>query len=409
MGDKEVQVNPLEEINDLVQIPKVSEKPSDSTSVETASVKIQGEKNMTESLAVEIMELVESMTASPSQLPQSADITPEVHIHSLNMGDEHLSTVPEIESDEFIKSSVEDLVPIPGESQGTFDHMCDLPSPLECPKDQFETFSDCSEDCASYGDIEYVEASVPHSDVDHLLEEFTDKLTHINPLPTGSDDDLIDFEADLGEIEGLLYHDPSLTSYPNSTIENVNHFVPEAFKTTLTNPLFEFESEFTLIYDNPVFGIQNEDSDESTSEHEFTDLYLVINSLHEEFSGELTHIISPPEYDNFHFDPDTPGICPDHVSLNDEIHNIEIMDSPVGEDELVMIFIMVFFLFFTYPVTSSLLHSFGNEDTIFDPRISIYHYLEPGSIHLIGVELSRASNVCPNILNESPMEIISST
>lgn len=145
------------------------------------------------------------------------------------MGDEHVSTIPAKESDEFIKPSAENLVPIPRESQGTFDHMCDLPSPLESPKDQFETFSDCSEDCASYGDIEYVEASVPHSDADHLLEEFADELAHINPLPTGSDDVLFDFEADLGEIESLLYHDPSLTSDPNSPIENVNLFVPQNY------------------------------------------------------------------------------------------------------------------------------------------------------------------------------------
>jgi hypothetical protein len=148
------------------------------------------------------------------------------------MGDEHLSTVPEKESDEFIKSSVENRVPTPRESQGIFDHMCDFPSPIECSKDHFETFSNFNEDCASYGDIEYVEASLPHSDVDPLLEEFTDELTHINPLPSGSDDGLFDFEADLGEIESLLYHDHSLNSYPNSPVENVNHLVPEAFTTT---------------------------------------------------------------------------------------------------------------------------------------------------------------------------------
>ncbi|GKG29395.1 hypothetical protein Tco_0416760, partial [Tanacetum coccineum] len=32
---------------------------------------------------------------------------------SLIMGDENLTTIPEKESDEFINSSVEDLVPIP--------------------------------------------------------------------------------------------------------------------------------------------------------------------------------------------------------------------------------------------------------------------------------------------------------
>ncbi|GJW32682.1 hypothetical protein Tco_0052714 [Tanacetum coccineum] len=38
---------------------------------------------------------------------------------SLNMGDEYLSTIPEKESDKVIKSSVEDLVPIPSESEDT--------------------------------------------------------------------------------------------------------------------------------------------------------------------------------------------------------------------------------------------------------------------------------------------------
>ncbi|GKD24355.1 hypothetical protein Tco_1230569 [Tanacetum coccineum] len=38
---------------------------------------------------------------------------------SLSVGDEHLSTILEKQSDEFIKSSVEDLVPIPSESEDT--------------------------------------------------------------------------------------------------------------------------------------------------------------------------------------------------------------------------------------------------------------------------------------------------
>nr|GFC66169.1 hypothetical protein [Tanacetum cinerariifolium] len=40
-------------------------------------------------------------------------ITPNDTINSLIMGDEHLETVPAMESDEFIKSSVENLVPNP--------------------------------------------------------------------------------------------------------------------------------------------------------------------------------------------------------------------------------------------------------------------------------------------------------
>ncbi|GKG17836.1 hypothetical protein Tco_0372134, partial [Tanacetum coccineum] len=44
---------------------------------------------------------------------------------SLIMGDEDLRTIPEKESDEFIKSSVEDLVPILRESEDTSDNDSD--------------------------------------------------------------------------------------------------------------------------------------------------------------------------------------------------------------------------------------------------------------------------------------------
>nr|GFC94267.1 hypothetical protein [Tanacetum cinerariifolium] len=48
------------------------------------------------------------------------------------MGDKHLDTIPATESDEFIKSSVENLVPNPSESEG--ENSCDM---LAC----FTTFS----------------------------------------------------------------------------------------------------------------------------------------------------------------------------------------------------------------------------------------------------------------------------
>nr|GFC04567.1 hypothetical protein [Tanacetum cinerariifolium] len=48
-----------------------------------------------------------------SELPPCSEITPSEPIDSLSTGDEHLDTIPAIESDEVIKSSVEDLVPIP--------------------------------------------------------------------------------------------------------------------------------------------------------------------------------------------------------------------------------------------------------------------------------------------------------
>ncbi|GKA28682.1 hypothetical protein Tco_0714927 [Tanacetum coccineum] len=57
-----------------------------------------------------------------SELPLLVEITPNSPItNSLIMGDEDLSIIPEKESDEFIKSSVEDLVPILSESEDTFE------------------------------------------------------------------------------------------------------------------------------------------------------------------------------------------------------------------------------------------------------------------------------------------------
>nr|GFC54827.1 hypothetical protein [Tanacetum cinerariifolium] len=43
--------------------------------------------------------------------------------NSLSMGEEHLDTTPATESDEFIKSSVENLIPILSESEGIPEHM----------------------------------------------------------------------------------------------------------------------------------------------------------------------------------------------------------------------------------------------------------------------------------------------
>ncbi|GKC34065.1 hypothetical protein Tco_1046449, partial [Tanacetum coccineum] len=67
---------------------------------------------------------------------------------SLIMGDENLSTIPEKESDEFINSSVEDLVPIPSESEDTSDNdseidlpFCDDSPSLDVLGVNFVTFS----------------------------------------------------------------------------------------------------------------------------------------------------------------------------------------------------------------------------------------------------------------------------
>nr|GFB12565.1 hypothetical protein [Tanacetum cinerariifolium] len=59
-----------------------------------------------------------------SELPSYSTVTPTEPIDSLSMGDEHLDTILEMKSDEFIKSCVDNLVPNPSKSEG--DNGCDV-------------------------------------------------------------------------------------------------------------------------------------------------------------------------------------------------------------------------------------------------------------------------------------------
>nr|GEV89032.1 hypothetical protein [Tanacetum cinerariifolium] len=93
--------------------------------------------------------------------------------NSLSMRDEHLDTIMATESDEVMKSSIENLILILSEFKGIPDTMCDVhlvnnPTPLEA-RDHFEIvinsnddYSSSDDDSLYYENIEYVEAS-PHA------------------------------------------------------------------------------------------------------------------------------------------------------------------------------------------------------------------------------------------------------
>nr|GFD34612.1 hypothetical protein [Tanacetum cinerariifolium] len=61
-----------------------------------------------------------------SELPSCSAVTPNEPVDSLIMGDEHVNTIPATESDEFIKSCVENLVPNLSKSEG--ENGCDMPA-----------------------------------------------------------------------------------------------------------------------------------------------------------------------------------------------------------------------------------------------------------------------------------------
>nr|GEV61583.1 hypothetical protein [Tanacetum cinerariifolium] len=129
---------------------------------------------------------------------------------SLKMGDEHLDTIPKTESDEFIKSSVENLVPSPSESEDLSDSECDVPA---C--DDFTTFSnllfDADDDFSS-------------SDNESFSDEDISKEIYSNPLFNeeiiSMKIDLHHFNAESDLIESLLNHDSSII-YSSSKIDSL--------------------------------------------------------------------------------------------------------------------------------------------------------------------------------------------
>ncbi|GJR49066.1 hypothetical protein Tco_1317169 [Tanacetum coccineum] len=174
--------------------------------------------------------------------------------------DDEDSSLP-LRSDKVIKSSVEDLVPIPSESEGIFDNMCDVPfcdnsPPLDISKDQFEGFSDSNDDSTSIDDdsfsiddIDYVEASPPDSElvslevVEIVIPEVGGIDTDI--LLTIKDDilreKLLNVNLLIAKIEALKDNPtPSSDFVTKSSSTSLNFFLEET--NTFDNSLPESET-----------------------------------------------------------------------------------------------------------------------------------------------------------------------
>nr|GEV06958.1 hypothetical protein [Tanacetum cinerariifolium] len=135
---------------------------------------------------------------------------------------------------------------------------------------------------------------------------------------------------------------------------------------------------------------------------------------HEEFCDEPAHIISPPEYDCFYFGnlPD-PGelISSLNSGIRENLSSTTCVNLPVEDDysPLLAYLVWIFLAYLTYPVILPHLHSFRNEDTIFDPGITINHFysFKPGLSHRCGT--FNKFNTHHSHLNESLMEMLFST
>nr|GEX05631.1 reverse transcriptase domain-containing protein [Tanacetum cinerariifolium] len=259
----------------------------------------------------------------------------KIPIYYDNDDDEESSTplrdiiISELPSYEFIKSSVENLVQNPSESEDE------------------------------------------HKDI---LKEI-----YLNPL---FDEQIIsikidphNFNAKSDLIESLLNQDSSIIS--SSKIDSLLDEFAEEINSKNSDAVIE---SFSL---SPI---PVEDSDPFMEE---IDLCLTSD-------GSI-----PPGIDSDYSDSKEDNLLPKRLLRDDPIPISDILDS--------LNVLRIFPPFFTYQVTSSILLSSRSEYIIFDPGIPNYHLssLEPGVSHRS--ETFMKFNVYPNHLNESLMEILSST
>ncbi|GJX74012.1 hypothetical protein Tco_0312607 [Tanacetum coccineum] len=293
-------------------------------------------------------------------------------LDTLLMWDEIISTTPARENDEFIKSSVDDHVPIPRESDMTSvcdDLECDMP--VNTPFPTTDVLGDAI------------------VDIDLPLEE------HLDTLSTGDREVDLNPSRDIEELERLLADDPVLVQRvfdePLEVLENIKS--KDSYVSNLNEPALLV----TPLSDankgecfNPEGVIDEIDA--------FLDMDIstdIGNGYHDS-EGDIIYL------ESLLIDDTSPNLLPgvflnhDPRSLKDEHDNDDLMTENKIFDPLIheksfsptfvkltfedrhylpiTFVIRIFLPYLTYSVDSSFLLSSGSEDTIFDPGISAFHF-----------------------------------
>ncbi|GKE13255.1 hypothetical protein Tco_1416806 [Tanacetum coccineum] len=305
----------------------------------------------------------------------STAITPDSpKTDSLIMEDEHLDTIPDTKSDEFIKSSVEDLVQNPSDSED--ERECDVP--------------DC-DDSSSSDDESSHEA---------VIHEMSFK-TFSNPL-FNLDEEIISSEFD-------PIHNEDLDSTPKNVRFDAESYLLEPLvnRDTLmaSPPKIDFLlDEFTAFQDNsntiieslPTFPIPVEDSDSLREEIDIfsgSDNSIQPGIESDDFDSEDdNNSTSLPEFDSFHVD------YPD--SGDSTINVVEDIPVDIYDPGICIKVESTRFLAPLSPVIDTLLlFSSENEDKVFNHSVLAYKEKSPLSSSHRGFKASKLS------LHKSPMLI----
>nr|GEZ20253.1 hypothetical protein [Tanacetum cinerariifolium]GEZ44428.1 hypothetical protein [Tanacetum cinerariifolium] len=250
------------------------------------------------------------------------------------MEDEHLNTIPVTESDEFIKSCVENLVPNPSESEG--ENGCDVPAgfttfsnvlfdadydsdssddqslsdedvlkkiysnplfdeeiiPMEIDQHSFNAESDLIKSMPNHDS-----SVIIYSKIDSFFDEFAGELTLLKSIPPGIDETDCHPKKEIRLAKRLLYDNSSprppeeiVSDNSNADIES---FSPSPIPNKDSDPLME-EIDLYFNPDDPMPpGIEEDDDD---SERDI----LILEELLDNYS------LSLPANESYHFDITSP-------------------------------------------------------------------------------------------------------
>nr|GEX89291.1 hypothetical protein [Tanacetum cinerariifolium] len=277
--------------------------------------------------------------------------------NSLSMGDEHLDTIP-------AKSSVENLIPIPSESEGIPEHMCDVPfhdnsPPLDVSKYQFEDFSESNDefsstdnDSFSIDKIDYVEASPPDSEL-----VSSEAMEIVIPEVGGIDDDIILTIKDdilrenllnvnhlFAKIEALNdspipFYDPIISGTPLTLTpsEESDFFLEEvdAFLAVEDEPI---SSQFPKSYLDPegdILLLEEFLNDDHSSDFKTKSSSTSLNSLLEETNNFDNSLPEFTTFSNVLFDAEYESDSSDDLSCSDEDVLEKIVSKPLFEEEII--------------------------------------------------------------------------
>ncbi|GJR71081.1 hypothetical protein Tco_0083446 [Tanacetum coccineum] len=313
---------------------------------------------------------------------------------SLIMRDEHLSTIPKKESDEVIKSSDKDIVPIPSESEDISDNDSDDDESFpeeDVPKENFKIYSNPLFEF----DDEYISSDV-NPLFNEVLEDIENEHSYVSkldeldflvtPLSKLKEDECFDSGGDfvLEEIEACLTSDsipPGIDDY-NFDPEGDILLLEKLLNDDTSSPLPPKELNFKELKVIKSYVSTDFEDDYYDSEGDIIYLEsLLIKDTILNLPPEVLLAYAPrslkdePAKDDLQnivkvFDP---GIHKKIISLT----NVRFTFEDRHYFSLTFV-IRIFLPYLTYSMDSSFLLSSGSEDTIFDPGISasIFYSLE---------------------------------